>query len=68
TSPDRQRQGLGRAVLVPMLAAADRTALPIYLETASSANVRFYAALGFRPQTEVVLPDGPRCWLLRRDP
>ncbi|MGZ4610784.1 GNAT family N-acetyltransferase [Oryzihumus sp.] len=68
TSPDRQRQGLGRAVLAPMLAAADRTALPIYLETASSANVRFYAALGFRPQTEVVLPDGPRCWLLRRDP
>ena len=64
----RQGTGLGRAVLAPMLAAADRTHLSTYLETASDANLRFYGQLGFAPVREAEMPDGPLCWLLRRDP
>ena len=68
TRPARQGTGLGRAVLTPMLAAADRTHLATYLETASDANLRFYGQLGFAPVREAEMPDGPLCWLLRRDP
>lgn len=68
TAPSRQRQGLGRKVVAPMLDATDRCRLPTYLETASERNVRFYRQLGFTATAEVELPDGPRCWLMRRDP
>jgi GNAT superfamily N-acetyltransferase len=64
----RQGTGLGRAVLAPILAAADRTFRATYLETASDANLRFYGQLGFAPVREAEMPDGPMCWLLRRDP
>lgn len=64
----RQGTGLGRAVLAPMLAAADRSHLAAYLETASDANLRFYGQLGFAPIREAEMPGGPLCWLLRRDP
>lgn len=64
----RQGTGLGRAVLTPILAAADRTHVTTYLETASDANLRFYGQLGFAPVREAEMPDGPLCWLLRRDP
>lgn len=64
----RQGTGLGRAVLAPILAAADRTHVTSYLETASDANLRFYGQLGFAPVREAEMPDGPLCWLLRRDP
>jgi GNAT superfamily N-acetyltransferase len=68
TRPARQGTGLGRAVLAPILAAADRTHLTTYLETASDANLRFYGQLGFAPVREAEMPGGPLCWLLRRDP
>lgn len=69
TAPDHQRRGLGPAVVSPVLAAADRTATDVYLETASEANVGFYLRLGFVADREVDLPDGgPRCWLMRRPP
>jgi GNAT superfamily N-acetyltransferase len=68
TSPERQRRGLGRAVVAPMLAAAYRTSFPTYLETASATNLLFYGQLGFQAEVEVQMPDGPRCWLLRRTP
>jgi GNAT superfamily N-acetyltransferase len=68
TRRGRQGTGLGRAVLTPILAAADRTRLATYLETASDANLRFYGQLGFAPVREAEMPDGPPCWLLRRDP
>lgn len=68
TSSVRQGTGLGRAVLTPILGAADRTHLATYLETASDANLRFYGQLGFAPVREAEMPGGPPCWLLRRDP
>jgi GNAT superfamily N-acetyltransferase len=69
TDPEQRRRGLAGAVVAPVLAAADRTGVPAYLETASAANVPFYARFGFAVEREVDLPDaGPRCWLLRRGP
>lgn len=69
TAPDSRRRGLGAAVLAPVLAAADRTRSAAYLETASDANLTFYGRLGFVVERVVDLPDdGPRCWLMRRDP
>jgi hypothetical protein len=50
------------------LAAADRTRVSTYLETASDANLRFYGQLGFAPVREAEMPGGPLCWLMRRDP
>ncbi len=69
TEPGRQGTGLGRAVSAPILAAADRTGLPAYLETASESNVAVYRRLGFEPVRDVPMPDGgPTCWLMRRAP
>jgi GNAT superfamily N-acetyltransferase len=68
TAPQRQRHGLGRAVVAPMLAAADRAGQASYLETASETNVAFYATLGFATVLDTTMPDGPRCWLMRREP
>lgn len=67
TAPRHQRRGLGGAVLAPVLAAADETSTPAYLETASEGNLAFYGRHGFGVEREVDLPDGgPRCWLMRR--
>lgn len=69
TSPGSQGAGLGRAVTAPLLAAADRTGLPAYLETASETNVAIYERLGFAVARKADLPGGgPRCWLMRREP
>jgi GNAT superfamily N-acetyltransferase len=69
TAPDRWRTGLARAVMGPMLAAADRARVPAYLETANGGNLAVYGRFGFEPVREVDLPGGgPRCWLMRRDP
>ena len=69
TAPALQGTGLGRSLTTPMLAAADRSGLPTYLETASETNVAVYARLGFEVEREVQLPDvGPLARLMRREP
>lgn len=63
----RQRSGLGRAVLRPVLErAAGELA---YLETSSEANVGFYRALGFEVSGHLVIPGGgPPVWAMTREP
>lgn len=68
TDPDRQGEGIGSALLAPMLAACDADEVPAYLETATERNVAFYARHGFRVTGEMRLPDGPPLWLMWRDP
>lgn len=66
--PAAQGQGLGRALLAPILEQADRDGLPCYLETAQPRNVGFYQHLGFRVLRDVVVPEsGLRLWTFRRD-
>lgn len=69
TEPDRQGEGLGSAVLRPVLDECDRLEIGAYLETATERNVAFYTRHGFRVVDELTLPvDGPRMWLMWRDP
>jgi GNAT superfamily N-acetyltransferase len=46
-APQRRRQGLGSAVLRPVLDAAKARREPAYLETFGPDNVAFYVAQGF---------------------
>ena len=68
THPDRQGQGLGSALLQPVLGECDRLEIPAYLETGTERNVSFYSRHGFRVTEEIQLPDGPPMWLMWRDP
>jgi ribosomal protein S18 acetylase RimI-like enzyme len=45
--PARQRQGVGGALLGPVLERADEDPTPCYLETQTAAAVRFYERRGF---------------------
>ncbi len=67
--PSCQGQGIGQALLQPILAQADRDHLPCYLDTNNERNIPFYERSGF----EVVLqgradPAGPRVWGMLRQP
>jgi GNAT superfamily N-acetyltransferase len=67
--PVQQRQGVGRALLQPILNRADSAGLWCFLDTAQPQNVPFYQKLGFRVLAETVEPEsGLRLWTLRWDP
>jgi GNAT superfamily N-acetyltransferase len=68
TDPPRQGQGLGSAVMRPMLEECDRLEIPAYLETTTERNVAFYTRHGFKVCDELTLPDGPPMWLMWRNP
>jgi len=68
TDPDAQRQGLGGAVLAPVLERCDRDGVGAYLETSKERNIDFYARHGFGVTGELRLPRGPRMWLMWREP
>ena len=66
--PSAQGEGLGSAVLRPMLDRCDTEGVPAYLESSKASNVPFYERHGFRVTGEVELPFGPPLWLMWRDP
>lgn len=66
--PARQGEGIGSALLQPMLRRCDQEGVGAYLETSTERNVRFYSRHGFRATGEVQLPKGPPMWLMWRDP
>jgi ribosomal protein S18 acetylase RimI-like enzyme len=66
--PPAQGEGIGSALLQPMLRRCDEEAVGAYLETGTERNVRFYSRHGFRVTDEVQMPDGPPMWLMWRDP
>ena len=68
THPDRQGQGLGSALLQPVLGECDRLEIPAYLETGTERNVAFYTRHGFKVTEEIQLPGGPPMWLMWREP
>ena len=67
TDPPRQGEGLGSALLRPVLDECDRLEIPAYLETSTERNVAFYTRHGFRVTGELTLPDGPDMWFMWRD-
>ena len=68
TEPAAQGQGLGSAVLAPVLEQCDRDGVAAYLESSKERNIAFYARHGFRVTRELHLPRGPTMWAMWRDP
>jgi ribosomal protein S18 acetylase RimI-like enzyme len=67
--PARQGQGVGGALIRPVLARADADGLPCYLETSKERNLLFYQSHGFEILREVDIPNGgPRTWTMKRKP
>jgi ribosomal protein S18 acetylase RimI-like enzyme len=65
--PDRQRQGIGSALLRLVLDRADADRTPVYLETATARNVLLYERHGFDVVEELILPrTDVRGWLMLR--
>jgi ribosomal protein S18 acetylase RimI-like enzyme len=62
-------KGLGKALMAPVLAAADRDGLPCYLENSNPANTGFYRAHGFeRMKVFAAGPGGPPLEAMWREP
>ena len=68
--PSRQRQGLGGALMRPILERADTDQIACYLETENERNVAFYRRQGFEVivNGEEADATGVRFWTFRRMP
>ena len=68
-APSQQRQGLGGALLAPVLSQADQTKLPCYLETFEEENLHFYRRYGFEVAVNQIEPEsGLELWTMKREP
>jgi GNAT superfamily N-acetyltransferase len=67
--PRRKHQGIGSALLEPVLAKADAEQMPVYLETHDEKNVAYYLKRGFGLTRMVRMPkyDLP-VWCMVREP
>jgi len=68
THAKHRHQGLGSALLEPILSQCDEEGLPAYLEATSESNVAFYENAGFSIVQEIKLPRGPSLWPMLRQP
>ncbi len=67
--PYAQGRGIGSSLLGPVLARADATGLPCYLETESEPNVAFYRRHGFEVVTAARVPGHALAlWTMAREP
>lgn len=64
--PAHQRIGVGRALMQRVVREAAEADVPVYLETASPANVAYYESFGFEVTGEARLPDHDRMWFMSR--
>jgi GNAT superfamily N-acetyltransferase len=68
TDPEWQGQGVGTAIMAPVLDRCDRQGERIYLESSKKRNIPFYERQGFVVTDEVQVPRGPVVWAMWRDP
>ncbi|MEV0173310.1 GNAT family N-acetyltransferase [Streptomyces sp. NPDC050803] len=67
--PERQGEGLGRALITSVLDRCDSEGLPAYLEASSARSRALYERLGFELLDRPLdLPDGPQMWPMWREP
>jgi hypothetical protein len=62
-----QNQGIGSALIQPVIAEADRENMPCYLETSTAAAVRFYQRHGFEVVKTIDSLPG-NIWAMKREP
>ncbi|MGW0396020.1 GNAT family N-acetyltransferase [Streptomyces sp. NPDC003042] len=68
-APDRQGEGLGTALMRPVLERCDRDGVPAYLEASSERSKGLYERLGWEFTGQAVrLPGGPLMWPMWRKP
>lgn len=64
--PDRQGEGIGRALIEHGLEMSRAAGQPAYLETGARRNVAYYESFGFRVVHEGDAPDGgPHIWFMQ---
>jgi GNAT superfamily N-acetyltransferase len=68
TIPEHQGQGLGAAVLGPVLDRCDADGVRAYLESSNPRNLPFYRRHGFVDAGEIPLEGGPSLTKMWREP
>jgi Acetyltransferase (GNAT) family len=67
--PKFQRQGIGSALLQPVLQQADGEGLPCYVEVTNQRAIGFYQHHGFEPLKMIQFAqDAPCLWTMKRQP
>ena len=68
TLPSHQSQGLGAAVLEPVIQRADAEGMPCYLESSNPRNRTLYYRSGFEDRGDIEPDGGPPLRKMWRDP
>jgi ribosomal protein S18 acetylase RimI-like enzyme len=67
--PRQKAQGIGAALMRPLLAQADAQKLPVYLETHDEKNIRYYQKHGFDLLYTTCIPKYQLpIWCMLREP
>lgn len=68
-APERQGQGIGSALMQPIIERCDRERVPASLATNLERNLRLYERHGFRVVDKTAIPKTEiPTWFMRRDP
>jgi GNAT superfamily N-acetyltransferase len=67
-APGWQGQGIGSALMAPIVERCDREGVRAYLDATSERNKRLYERHGFEAQDPFAAPGGPPLWPMWRQP